>query len=137
MQNVSGIGFPANSKNWMKPIYKVNKAEEKKAFAKKEAAGMVQSGIPYEKTIAYLTGAGYLPEEARQVVTNLETTKNKLIGQKAYKRMFLGLLWIIAGSAITLVSYYRIGFNAGYVLAAVAMLAGSIQFFKGMALRPE
>lgn len=136
MQNVSGIGFPANSKNWMKPIYKVNKAEEKKAFAKKEASGMVQSGIPQEKTVSYLTGAGYSPQEARMVVTNLETTKNRLIRRAAYKRIFLGVLWIIVGSAITLMSYYRISFSAGYVLAAVAMLTGGIQFFKGTVLRP-
>ena len=134
MQNTYGIGVPVHLKDRTKPIYKVNKTEERKAIAKEEAIGMVENRIARDKTIRYLVEAGYSVQEARDLVAGLESTKAKMKIQKAQRRMFIGGLWIVTGVVITLISYHIITVNAGFVLSGAAILFGGIQLFKGVAV---
>lgn len=130
MQNRSGIGIPVIPRDGRKPIYKVNEIEEKKAFAKKEAMGMVENGIEKVKTVRYLVEAGYSLQDAGYIVANLEIAKEKVKQKKAQNRKFSGASWVAIGTLVAIGSYYMAN-DIGFVPAGLAILFGAIQCLKG------
>ncbi|MCG8321005.1 MAG: hypothetical protein MI921_16000 [Cytophagales bacterium] len=134
MQNTYGINVPANSGGRAPLVYKVNKAEEKKAIARQEAMGMIENRIDHEKTIHYLVEAGYSSQDASELVAGLEAEKERLRIQKGQKKVFFGGLWMVFGIMIALLSYYIINVNAGFVVSGVVILFGVMQVLKGLAV---
>ena len=131
MQNTYGIGISSSPKVRVKPIYKVDEIEEKKANAIEEAQGMVESGIPRDKTINYLVEAGYSHQDANQQVGNLELIRKKMTGRKARKKIFIGTLLVAIGLMAAAGSDTILPVNVGFLLAGLTIFYGGIQFFRG------
>ena len=118
----------------MDVVYKIDENKEKKMLAEKEALEMVSKEITKDKTIHYLMESGYSSHEATNMVVKLERFNRKMKIKKAQTRMVRGGIFILAGLMITIFINHISANNFGFITAGMAILFGSIQFFKGLTL---
>lgn len=131
MENLSSHN-PLREKNYANSGNAFN-SNERKNHAEKAAIDMVTNGISAEKTIEYLTNAGFSSTEAKSLVNRIEKKINITHTKRKAKKLVIGSILITLGAIATYYSNQTL--SDEYILfgAFVAIIYGVIKLYNGIA----